>query len=71
MRFRKSIAAALAIGVLAAASSMANEVVKYAYDARGRVIQVVHTGDVNNGVTVNYTYDEGENRRQVNVSVPN
>ena len=44
------------------ASVSATETVTYVYDARGRVIQVIRTGTVNNGVTTSYTIDKADNR---------
>ena len=58
---------ALAIGAVAYAS----ETITYTYDARGRLVRVVHSGSVNNNVTANYSYDKGDNRTNVNVVSPN
>ena len=46
----------------------ATETINYTYDARGRVIKVVHSGSVNNGVIVQYTYDKAGNRITVVVT---
>lgn len=59
--------AALAAGAAATAS----ETINYTYDARGRLVQVKHSGSVNNNVTANYTYDKADNRTNVNVASPN
>lgn len=40
----------------------AAETITYTYDARGRVIAVVRTGTVNNGVNRTYTIDKADNR---------
>ena len=40
----------------------AAETITYIYDARGRVVQVIRTGTVNNGVTTVYTVDKADNR---------
>ncbi len=48
------------IGLSAAAS--AGETITYKYDARGRVIEVIRSGTVNNGVKTVYTYDKAGNR---------
>lgn len=59
-RIRFAIAA-LAIGLLGVAVSAA-ETVTYTYDARGRLIKVVHTGTVNNNNQVCYKLDKAGNR---------
>ena len=48
-----------------AAAAYASETITYQYDARGRLIQVSHTGSVNNNVVTNYTYDKADNRNVV------
>ncbi|MFL6725203.1 MAG: RHS repeat domain-containing protein [Sphingomicrobium sp.] len=50
--------AALMIPIAASAS----ETITYSYDARGRLVQVAHSGTVNNGVTTSYVYDKAHNR---------
>ena len=47
-RLEQGLLALAALGVAAAA--MAAETITYTYDARGRLIKVVHIGTVNNGV---------------------
>lgn len=49
----------------AALPAGASETISYTYDVKGRVVQVVRTGTVNNGVTTTYLYDKANNRRQV------
>ncbi|MEO6215201.1 MAG: Calx-beta domain-containing protein [Sphingomonas sp.] len=49
-------------------AAVAQETVNYAYDARGRLTGVSHSGSVNNGVTASYTYDPADNRTNVTVS---
>jgi YD repeat-containing protein len=61
---------ALSIAALAA-TAMASETINYSYDARGRLVQVKHTGTVNNNVSANYTYDKANNRTNLNVTSPN
>lgn len=46
----------------------ADETVTYVYDARGRVVQVLRSGTVNNGVQATYSYDRADNRTQVTVT---
>ena len=54
------------ISILALASMSvaadAAETITYTYDARGRVIAVVRTGTVNNGVNRTYIVDKADNR---------
>ena len=59
-------AVAALIGVAAMAS--ATETINYHYDARGRLVKVVRTGTVNNGVNASYTYDKADNRTNVTVA---
>ena len=46
-------------------AAYAAETITYTYDAKGRLVKVVHTGTVNNGVTVDYTLDKADNRTNV------
>jgi len=56
---------ALLILVGLAAAAYASETITYTYDARGRLIQVSHSGSVNNNVVTNYSYDKADNRNVV------
>lgn len=58
-------AALLASAVLAAAGVSAAETITYTYDARGRLVKVVHSGTTNNGVQTEYTHDKADNRIKV------
>jgi YD repeat-containing protein len=62
---------ALLISALTAVAATASETINYTYDARGRLVQVKHSGSVNNNVSANYTYDKADNRTAVNVVSPN
>jgi YD repeat-containing protein len=53
---------AVSASALIEASAEAAETISYSYDARGRVVQVSHSGTVNNGVTTTYSYDKANNR---------
>jgi YD repeat-containing protein len=67
----KTIAFVVGISVGAAivgSFAMASETVNYTYDAKGRLVKVVHTGTVNNNVTSNYTFDDADNRKTMNVT---
>lgn len=56
---------ALVILLAVGAAAYAAETVTYTYDSRGRLIQVSHSGTVNNNVVTTYTYDKANNRSQV------
>ena len=53
---------ALLVLILIGAAAYAAETINYSYDARGRLIQVNHTGTVNNNVVTNYPLDKADNR---------
>jgi YD repeat-containing protein len=42
---------------LGTAAAQATETITYTYDARGRLVKVVHTGTVNNNNHACYKYD--------------
>ena len=65
---RAGRAALLASALLALVPASASETISYAYDTRGRLIQVTHSGTVNNGANANYCYDRAENRTYVSVT---
>ena len=56
----------MGIGIAAIAS--ASETINYSYDAKGRLVKVVRTGTVNNGVNTSYTHDKAANRTNVTVT---
>jgi YD repeat-containing protein len=58
----------VAFGLLASAAS-ATETITYTYDARGRLVKVVHTGTVNTNNQACYKYDKADNRTQVQTTV--
>ena len=58
----KAAAAAAIISLLAPTAASADETITYTYDARGRLVQVVHSGTVNAGVQTTYTLDPADNR---------
>lgn len=45
-----------------AGQASATETVTYSYDSRGRLIHVVRSGTVNNGVSTTYQNDKADNR---------
>ena len=55
----------LSAGLLVAGTAQATETITYTYDAKGRLIKVVHTGTVNNNLTVDYAHDAADNRTNV------
>ena len=61
--------AVLAAGLSFASVASATETVTYTYDARGRLIKVVHAGSVNNNTQACYKYDKADNRINVKVDV--
>jgi YD repeat-containing protein len=59
---RPLLVAVVTISGLLASAAEAAETITYTYDARGRLVQVAHSGSVNNGVTTSYSYDHANNR---------
>ena len=57
--------ALIAMLAVAATAAVATETVTYTYDARGRLVQVQHSGTANNGVTTTYAHDKAHNRTNV------
>jgi YD repeat-containing protein len=60
--------AAIAAVIAVTAAASAGETVNYSYDAKGRLVKVVRSGTVNQGVNASYGYDKADNRVSVNVS---
>jgi hypothetical protein len=67
----KLSAVLVASSALASAPALAAETITYSYDALGRLVQVTHSGTVNNGVQSSYGYDPADNRTNVTVVKPN
>ena len=57
------LAALPAACLIVPAAAYAGETVTYTYDAKGRLVKVVHTGTVNNNVQTTYTHDKADNRK--------
>lgn len=55
------VVSALAMAV--AGPVFAGEAITYTYDAKGRLVKVVHTGTVNNNLQTTYTHDKADNRK--------
>jgi hypothetical protein len=69
MRTTRFAIAALAVGLFGSAAVSAAETITYTYDARGRLIKVVHTGTVNNNNQACYKLDKAGNRTNVKTTV--
>ncbi len=63
MRLSRSILGIIGLGFSTA--GYAAETITYSYDANGRVVAVVHSGTVNNGVNTTYGHDAADNRTNV------
>jgi YD repeat-containing protein len=59
---RKAALALAALYAIASSAASADETIAYTYDARGRLVQVAHSGMVNAGVQTTYTLDAADNR---------
>lgn len=46
----------------------AAETITYTYDVHGRVVTASHSGSVNNGLNVTYSYNAADNRTNVTTS---
>ena len=63
MNISKRLAALFALTPLFGTAAQAGETVTYSYDAKGRLVKVVHTGTVNNNLQTTYTHDKADNRK--------
>ena len=59
---RKWALLAASSAVVASAAAMAAETIVYRYDARGRLVKVERTDNVNTNVATSYTFDKADNR---------
>jgi YD repeat-containing protein len=62
------VAVIVALGLAVSSAALANETISYSYDARGRLVQVQHSGSSNNGLTTTYTHDRTGNRSNVTIT---
>lgn len=62
---RLALAATLAAVSLSASAAQAAEMIKYSYDAKGRLVKAERTGTVNNNVQTTYAHDKADNRTNV------
>ncbi len=53
---------AILVIILLGAPTYAPGTINSQYDARGRLVQVNHSGSVKNNVVISYTYDKADNR---------
>lgn len=60
--WRTILIAGVPVTLLIPTAALASETIAYSYDARGRLVQVVRSGTVNNGVTTIYSHDKANNR---------
>ena len=60
--------AAIVATIGVAAVAYAAETINYSYDAKGRLVKVERSGNVNNGVNTSYSYDKADNRTNVTVN---
>ena len=67
-KISKVATGSIALGLLSSAAH-ATETITYTYDARGRLVKVVHTGTVNTNNQACYKYDKADNRTQVQTTV--
>ena len=66
---RWKTAALVAAGTLLAVGiARASETITYSYDAKGRLVKVVHSGTVNNNLAATYMFDDADNRKTMNVT---
>ena len=56
---------ATAVVIVVTQNAHAAETITYSYDAKGRLVKVVHAGTINNGVQTTYSHDRTDNRTQV------
>jgi YD repeat-containing protein len=68
MRITRFALTAFALSLISLTASAA-ETITYTYDARGRLIKVVHSGTVNNNNQVCYKLDKAGNRINVKSTV--
>lgn len=59
----KVIAASAIASLTASSAAFAGETITYTYDAKGRLVKVVHTGTVNSNLQTTYTHDKADNRK--------
>ena len=61
-------ASASTVTLLLTGAALASETVTYTYDARGRLVEVSHSGGPASGTKVEYEYDEAHNIKRKRVT---
>lgn len=56
------------LGLVPLTAVRAAETITYTYDAQGRLVTVVSSGSVNNGIQTVYAHDPADNRQRVTVT---
>jgi hypothetical protein len=69
MRKFGRITICLGASAMFTSAAQSAETITYTYDARGRLVKVVHTGTVNTNNQACYKYDKADNRTQVQTTV--
>ncbi len=59
----RALLTATALALLGGSSAHAAETISFSYDAKGRLVKVIRSGTVNNGVQTTYTHDKADNRK--------
>ncbi|WP_237741174.1 hypothetical protein [Novosphingobium sp. B-7] len=63
---RRTFGALVGIAVvLSSGAATATETITYTYDAKGRLVKVVHTGTINSNIQTSYIHDKADNRKNV------
>ncbi|AXJ96339.1 hypothetical protein DM480_13400 [Sphingomonas sp. FARSPH] len=67
---RKAIVTVVGAGIatsllVGAVMARASETINYSYDAKGRLVKLIRSGSVNNGVISEYSHDKADNRIRV------
>lgn len=65
---KKLLLLSAGLALCSAPAAYASDTITYTYDARGRLVQVEHSGGPNNGVKTEYEYDQANNRTRKKVS---
>ena len=64
----KGLSVFIVSGLTVASTAHAGETVTYSYDAKGRLVKLVHAGTVNGNVQTTYTHDTADNRKNTSTT---